>query len=606
MADAQGTAASTATEDNFHAPENKAFYDSALYQPLDSEAREVRIVALCPAQSSHEPLELRLEDKVPLASLDKRTVAVSYAAGDHAQTEVVRVSAGDRVSDFNAFSTLARALRAIRTLKYGAAATSDTECYVWADQICINQSDPTERAHQVNHMREIYQAVGTTIIYLGEDNHDGRGLAYIKTVFDYANEEIKRAGGTNDEGQAERMLDQVAERFSDHMRNPDGAKDWWAVSALFGTPWWTRGWICQEAIVSANATVLYGSSTMDLDRFGIAIATFYQALRRLTCEAVDIMRSSSKAAAGRSLLDLALGVLRLPRVEFILRARRTWHSRGCVPFDDIKFILRHARACETGDPRDRVYAFIGLADPAYNIQADYMVPAEKVFMNAAACIIKKERSLEVVFDAMGDREMSNLPSWVPDWTSPSQTESIAREGHSASGGHPVQVEIAFPEASSESCGRVLRIQVRFIDRLPEPKLVGRVLKEGQSELDAMADSFLAISSGGEYNGDLRLVSEADTAAFNELAQGSERMVEAPGKFSCYLVAEGDKVVCTFPKTQCGDYLCVSLGASVPMVLRKEGEYFRFIGQAYVVGLMRGEAMELWGRGLFPFQTVDVV
>ncbi|KLU83623.1 hypothetical protein MAPG_02676 [Magnaporthiopsis poae ATCC 64411] len=605
MADGQGTAASTATEDKFCAPENKAFYDSAPYQPLDKEAREVRIVTLRPAQSNHEQLELRLKDKVPLASLDKGTIAVSYAAGDHAQTEVVRVSAGGKVLDFNAFGTLARALRAIRTLKYGAGATPDTECYVWADQICINQSDPTERAYQVNFMREIYRAVGTTIIYLGEDNQDGRGLAYVKTLYDYAHEEVKRVGGMNDEGQAKRVLDHVAEQVLDHVRNHDGAKDWWAASALFETPWWTRGWIFQEAIVSTNATVLHGSSTMPLSHFNVVIAAFPQALHSLMYEAADIIRGTAKATAG-SVFGLVRGAFHMPRAESILTARREWHSRGCVPFDDVKSVLRHARACKTGDPRDRVYAFIGLADPAYNIQANYKIPAEEVFTNAAACIIKKEKSLEVVFDVMDDGEMSNLPSWVPDWTSPSRTQSPSRERFSASGGHPVQVEIAFPRASFESCGRVLRIQARWLDRLPEPERVVRVLNKGRSERDALADDLLAKISGGKTNDDMQLVSEAEMASFNERAQGSERMVEISGNFSCYRVAEGGYIACTESKAQPGDYLCVSLGASVPMLLRKEGEYFRFIGQAYVAELMRGEVMELWGRGLFPFQTVDLV
>lgn len=41
-----------------------------------------------------------------------------------------------------------------------------------------------------------------------------------------------------------------------------------------------------------------------------------------------------------------------------------------------------------------------------------------------------------------------------------------------------------------------------------------------------------------------------------------------------------------------DYLCVALGASVPFILRKCRDRYKFIGEAYVHGLMHGEAIEM--------------
>jgi hypothetical protein len=58
---------------------------------------------------------------------------------------------------FNAFANLACALRQVAR----ARERGDLVNYpplIWADQICINQSSPVEKSHQVGFMREIYES----------------------------------------------------------------------------------------------------------------------------------------------------------------------------------------------------------------------------------------------------------------------------------------------------------------------------------------------------------------------------------------------------------------------------------------------------------------
>jgi hypothetical protein len=43
--------------------------------------------------------------------------------------------------------------------------------------------------------------------------------------------------------------------------------------------------------------------------------------------------------------------------------------------------------------------------------------------------------------------------------------------------------------------------------------------------------------------------------------------------------------------QKGDLVCVMYGCSVPLVLRKTGEHYRFIGEAYLDDFMDGEAVD---------------
>ncbi|KAL2063855.1 hypothetical protein VTL71DRAFT_4349 [Oculimacula yallundae] len=51
------------------------------------------------------------------------------------------------------------------------------------------------------------------------------------------------------------------------------------------------------------------------------------------------------------------------------------------------------------------------------------------------------------------------------------------------------------------------------------------------------------------------------------------------------------------QTQSGDQICVLYGCSVPVVLREEHEGFNLIGECYVHGLMRGEAIDLARDGV---------
>ncbi|KIM92911.1 hypothetical protein OIDMADRAFT_83786, partial [Oidiodendron maius Zn] len=65
-------------------------------------------------------------------------------------------------------SNLGAALRVLRL--------EDRSRYLWADAICINQSDPLDKAKQVPLMRSIYSRSQRTLIWLGtiSDTTTGR------------------------------------------------------------------------------------------------------------------------------------------------------------------------------------------------------------------------------------------------------------------------------------------------------------------------------------------------------------------------------------------------------------------------------------------------
>ena len=106
-------------------------------------------------------------------------------------------------------------------------------------------------------------------------------------------------------------------------------------------------------------------------------------------------------------------------------------------------LLQNAFRFNSSDPRDMVYAFVGLADPSYDIKPDYNQSnqIQNVLVNATMRIICVEENLDVLRDVSSRRAVSSfhkqdelhtsLPSWVPDWTkAPTEKVGPARISNS--------------------------------------------------------------------------------------------------------------------------------------------------------------------------------
>ena len=52
----------------------------------------------------------------------------------------------------------------------------------------------------------------------------------------------------------------------------------------------------------------------------------------------------------------------------------------------------------------------------------------------------------------------------------------------------------------------------------------------------------------------------------------------------------------------GDLVCVLWGCSVPVVLRKEGDHYIFVGECYTHGVMDGEAIDMAAAHIFDVKS----
>jgi hypothetical protein len=65
-----------------------------------------------------------------------------------------------------------------------------------------------------------------------------------------------------------------------------------------------------------------------------------------------------------------------------------------------------------------VYGILGLLPPniAASISPDYELSYQQVFYQFAKTMIKDEKGLEAILSWCNFKELSSLPSWIPDWT----------------------------------------------------------------------------------------------------------------------------------------------------------------------------------------------
>jgi hypothetical protein len=200
------------------------------YRDIEPQNREVRLLRISPGLSSMIHCELA---HTSLETADTYK-AISYAWGDPYDTTVVTLEG----REFPVTTSLYQALQKLRS--------TDEAVLVWADAICINQSNLEERGHQVQLMAEIYRAASEVVVWLGPEADDSS--AAIDLLRDLLNqselEDIYRS--------------RVRWLINDGQRH----RSWYALVCLFEREYWKRLWVIQEILNAKAVTVLCGSSAL--------------------------------------------------------------------------------------------------------------------------------------------------------------------------------------------------------------------------------------------------------------------------------------------------------------------------------------------------------
>ena len=310
---------------------------------------------------------------------------------------------------------------------------------MWIDYVCINQSDGKDKSIQVALMKEIYSNASKVIVWLARPTKAEGLQRYIELL-----------GGLQDERVAIDMIHELNDHITYYgfsaedlsriiKREGDSHRVYRlvALSDFLANPWFARVWVVQEVAVAREISFLYENQHLDWDWLWNVMASFQEP------------EMAAALAAGGSNGDLRNTrhfheLARLRADTNTLKEKRSKHYWGMVGLDDylittllpLSLLLAKCADFEATDPRDKVYAMLGLAsdDSPRFIRPDYEnKTTREVYMDAARYALQTKAPLALLpFAGIGDRtsaSVPDIPSWVPDWTIPRRPSTLDQPLH---------------------------------------------------------------------------------------------------------------------------------------------------------------------------------
>jgi hypothetical protein len=266
----------------------------------------------------------------------------------------------------------------------------------WIDAICINQKDSEERTRQVNIMGAIYRSADIVYAWLGEeDKNTGMAFELIRALTSCCtgNERHKRIEGLKDITPKALGTANLTAKLGPCA----DISNWKPMAKLFHRRYFTRVWTIQEITLAKKMLVLCGNHTIDWEAI-VKVSEFLTVTSWTRW--ISEVTGSYEANHG---------------VPNTLDADKT--------SENLLYSLIRSRRFMSGDPRDKVYALLGVAGdsvwgkrrlaPVYGERS-----AAETYTLAAIQILEDSDDLLLLSCAEGDsfRTIPSLPSWVPDWS----------------------------------------------------------------------------------------------------------------------------------------------------------------------------------------------
>ncbi|PMD12034.1 hypothetical protein NA56DRAFT_587853 [Hyaloscypha hepaticicola] len=319
-------------------------------------------------------------------------------------------------------ANLKRALKAFRprppSLTEGHARGNSRRRRLWADSVCINQDDMSERLSQVELMGRIFASASRVLAWLG---HDEEGLtsfamAVIRGFLEHPEVALHEARillHLDDPMDNDRLDEEDCKRARTE------AQRWAAIKAFFDIEYFHRTWIVQELGLAHRAEIFCSNKRH--------IAAAWHRVREF------VRYMSSNGASLETHLDLKCWVA--------THIRHVWEvDEDGKPQCDFLTALHWVRILRVTDPRDRVFALLGHPLAVLNgetvAKPDYNVSRGVVYTKLAATFIRETKKLYVLtlVDHESDQSMrhvlwdtsddARMPSWVPDWHSINRTTPL--------------------------------------------------------------------------------------------------------------------------------------------------------------------------------------
>jgi hypothetical protein len=348
----------------------------------------------------------------------QRFTALSYVWGSAQDLAYITVN-GKR---FGVTRNLFNALKSLRPCEGGGI--------LWIDAICINQDDSEEKKIQIALMRRVYRQAQNVIAFVPLVQEDTELLKDLFTrIYTARNKckEVLESGvvakqqpnkerGSMTFYDDDRLVLQVVPLQSNGTCIEDydvPAEDdaaWGAWRRFFASPYFRRIWVLQEFAHAKDLDIQFGGATCKMDII-ILVRMAVQTRSRLINahylardEGPDMARAASLSWSG---------------LGHMIKARllRRLDLHGVKSRENLIDILADIQYFDATDPRDKIYAVLGMASDA-DIYTDLVsyhpsVTYSEVYRRFTRAFIEQGYILQVLHMACRLPKSLQLPSWVP-------------------------------------------------------------------------------------------------------------------------------------------------------------------------------------------------
>ncbi|KAI1162114.1 heterokaryon incompatibility protein-domain-containing protein [Nemania serpens] len=387
--------------------------------PNRLDPSNIRILIIQPGPEE-SPIECQLEEHS--INSDEIKEVLSYVWGKPIFDKVIRVNG----SIFPITTNLHNILRGLR-YRHSQNRT------IWIDAICINQSDPEEKRHQVRLMADIYSKAHKTTIWLGdwptEQSFSNSDIMYRPNyVLDPAHEQLR--GDSTDEYDLANILKEFLDYPTPYDENYFvlGTMLFSCLNIIMMHEWWERVWTIQEAALSPNDPVIYFQGySFPYGTLNSAIDAVLKAF--VSNEATEIVFHPTFNHSIRAAYTLQY--MHFTHKEKFRSLLRQLHRVGQQQTGSsnpreiiLPSILASVSAYRASDPRDKIFALGSLMPRGEGrlINVNYSEPTEAVFRRITArCLNRLCGNIISRYSLLidGKNNLSDSPagpSWVHDFT----------------------------------------------------------------------------------------------------------------------------------------------------------------------------------------------
>ena len=268
-------------------------------------------------------------------------------------------------------------------------------------------------------MGYIYDAAQNVVIWLeGEDEFTDDALAALKALSVIPRQrhpEVKLADWYN-QGTVLRRLG-VQTNITPYM--------WLGLVAFLNRPWFSRVWVVQEISLARDAVVVCGRKILPWSMLS-SVISFLTATTWHDQISTNHMRANSivapKAGPYRTLLgtNVSIGMAAVYLESILAGIARIGHKAWFY------YLLQAHRHCLASDPRDKIYALLGIAwkeRPPFSthpgaIVPDYEISVREVYTKVAKTMLLSRKDLHYLSHVQDAyfTAIDELPSWVPDYS----------------------------------------------------------------------------------------------------------------------------------------------------------------------------------------------